>query len=416
MRPLLGRFTVPGDKSISHRYALLGALALGRSRIRGLAPGQDVRSTVSCLETLGARITFAGEDEIAVEGRGPEGLRAPAAALDAGNSGTTLRLLAGVLAARPFHSRLTGDASLSRRPMERVAAPLRAMGARVATVDGHAPVTIDGGALSPLAYESPVASAQVKSAVLLAGLQTPGRTSVSEPAPTRDHTERALRAFGATVDARPGFAALDGLQPLGAQTLDVPGDPSSAAAWAAAAASVPGSAIEIEGVALNPGRIGFVQALARAGADITVDARGEQAHEPIGAIRVAFGAPAFFEVLPADVPSIIDELPVLAAMAARRGGMRVTGASELRVKESDRIREIVAGLRAFGAEAEELADGFEIGPGSLTAAAVDAHEDHRLAMAFAIAALGAPGTRIDGASIVDVSYPGFLDLLAARTS
>jgi 3-phosphoshikimate 1-carboxyvinyltransferase len=416
VRPLLGRFTVPGDKSISHRYALMAALAHGRSRIRGLAPGQDVRSTVSCLETLGARITFAGEGELAVEGRGPDGLQAPSVALDAGNSGTTLRLLAGVLAARPFQSRLTGDASLSRRPMERVAAPLRAMGARVTTVDGHAPVTIDGGALSPLAYESPVASAQVKSAVLLAGLQTPGRTSVSEPAPTRDHTERALRAFGASVEARPGFAALDGLQPLDAQTLDVPGDPSSAAAWAAAAASVPGSAIEIDGVALNPGRLGFVQALARAGVDITIDARGEQAHEPIGAIRVAFGAPAFFEVLPADVPSIIDELPVLAAMAARRGGMRVTGASELRVKESDRIREIVAGLRAFGAEAEELADGFEIGPATLRPAAVDAHDDHRLAMAFAIAALGAPGTRIDGASIVDVSYPGFLDLLAARTS
>ncbi|HUF24928.1 MAG TPA: 3-phosphoshikimate 1-carboxyvinyltransferase [Vicinamibacterales bacterium] len=416
MRPLLGRFTVPGDKSISHRYVLMAALAHGRSRIGGLAPGQDVRSTMSCLETLGARITFAGEDGLDVEGRGPDALRAPSVTLDAGNSGTTLRLLAGVLAARPFQSRLTGDASLSRRPMERVAAPLRAMGARVTTVDGHAPVTIDGGALSPLAYVSPVASAQVKSAVLLAGLQTRGRTSVSEPAPTRDHTERALRAFGASVDARPGFAALDGLQPLAAQTLDVPGDPSSAAAWAAAAASVPGSAIEIEGVALNPGRIGFVQALARAGVDITVDARGEQAHEPVGAIRVAFGTPAFFEVLPADVPSIIDELPVLAAMAARRGGMRVTGASELRVKESDRIREIVAGLRAFGAEAEELADGFEIGPATLTPAVVDAHDDHRLAMAFAIAALGAPGTRIDGASVVDVSYPGFLDLLAARTS
>ncbi|HEX6322137.1 MAG TPA: 3-phosphoshikimate 1-carboxyvinyltransferase [Vicinamibacterales bacterium] len=416
MRPLLGRFTVPGDKSISHRHALLAALAHGRSRIRGLAPGQDVRSTLSCLETLGAWITFAGGDEVVVEGRGPEGLRAPAVMLDAGNSGTTMRLLAGVLAGRPFQSRLTGDASLSRRPMERVAAPLRAMGARVTTVDGHAPITIDGGALSPLAYESPVASAQIKSAVLLAGLQTPGRTSVAEPSPTRDHTERALRAFGASVEARPGFAALDGLQPLAAQTLDVPGDPSSAAAWAAAAASIPGSAIEIEGVALNPGRIGFVQALARAGADIALDARGEQANEPVGAIRVAYGTPAFFEVLPAEVPSIIDELPVLAAMAARRGGMRVTGASELRVKESDRIREIVAGLRAFGADAEELDDGFEIGPATLAPTVVDAHDDHRLAMAFAIAALGAPGTRIDGASAVDVSYPGFLELLAARTT
>jgi 3-phosphoshikimate 1-carboxyvinyltransferase len=416
VRPLIGRFTVPGDKSISHRYALLAALARGRSLIRGLAPGQDVRSTVTCLETLGARVTFEGKDELGVEGRGLRGLQAAAVVLDAGNSGTTMRLLAGVLAAHPFQSRLAGDASLSRRPMERVAAPLRAMGARVTTVHGHAPMTIDGGTLAPIAYDSPVASAQVKSAVLLAGLQTRGVTSVTEPSATRDHTERALRAFGAEVDALPGFASLEGLQPLEAQTLDVPGDPSSAAAWAAAAASVPGSAIEIEGVGLNPGRLGFVKALERAGVEITVDPRGELGHEPAGSIRVAFGTPAFFEVTPGDVASMIDELPVLAAMATRRGGMRVTGASELRVKESDRIREIVGGLRAFGAEAEELADGFEIGASRLAAAIVDAHGDHRLAMAFAIAALGAPGSRITGADVVDVSYPGFLDLLAARTS
>lgn len=415
MRSLNGRFTVPGDKSISHRYVLLAALARGRSRISGLAPGQDVRSTVTCLQALGAPITFAG-GSAEIDGVGLCGLTRPGAALDAGNSGTTMRLLAGVLAAHPFASTITGDASLSRRPMGRVAAPLCAMGARVATVDGHAPITIEGAALSPIAYDSPVASAQVKSAVLLAGLQTHGETRVTEPAPTRDHTERALRAFGATVDARPGFASIAGLQELAAQTLAVPGDPSSAAAWAAAAASVPGSAIEIDDVALNPGRIGFLRALERAGAEIAVDARAEQAHEPIGTIRAAFGTPRFFEITPAEVPSLIDELPVLAAMAARRAGMRVTGAAELRVKESDRIRQIVAGLRAFGAIAEELEDGFEIGAAPLHAAAVDTHQDHRLAMAFAIAGLGTGGTRITGADIVDVSYPGFLDLLAARTS
>lgn len=416
MRPLNDRFTVPGDKSISHRYALLAALARGRSRIRGLAPGQDVRSTLTCLEALGARMTSSDAGTVDIDGLGLGGLHPPPGVLDAGNSGTTMRLLAGVLAAHPFEAIIAGDASLSQRPMERVAAPLRAMGARVATVDGHAPLTVAGGELSALAYVSPVASAQVKSAVLLAGLQTRGVTSVTEPSPTRDHTERALRAFGARVDARPGFASIEGLQDLEAQTLVVPGDPSSAATWAAAAASVPGSAIAIDGVSLNPGRLGFVGALARAGVDITVDARGEQAHEPIGTLSVAYGAPAYFEIAPAEVPSLIDELPVLAVMAARRAGMRVTGAAELRVKESDRIREIVAGLRAFGATAEELPDGFVIAPSPLRAATVDAHHDHRLAMAFAIAGLGAPGTRITGASVVDVSYPGFLDLLAARTS
>ena len=423
MRPLSGRVTVPGDKSISHRYALLAALARGRSRIQGLAPGQDVRSTLFCLEPLGARISFArghetdgvaGPDTLEIEGFG--GFSAPDRVLDAGNSGTTMRLLAGALAGHAFRATIAGDASLSARPMERVAAPLRLMGATVETLAGHAPLTIQGGALHAIDYLSPVASAQVKSAVLLAGLFAGGRTSVTEPAPTRDHTERALRAFGATVESRPGFAALEGGQHLQPASLAVPGDPSSAAAWAAAAASVPGSSIVIDGVGLNPGRLGFVSALSRAGAGVTVDGRADGEGEPVGSIRVEYGDPAFLEILPVEVPSLIDELPVLAAMAARRAGMRVTGAAELRVKESDRIAQVVAGLRAFGAEAEELPDGFEIGPSRLGAADVDAHLDHRLAMAFAIAGLGAPRTRIAGASIVDVSYPGFLELLAARTS
>ena len=336
--------------------------------------------------------------------------------LDAGNSGTTMRLLAGVLAGHAFAATLAGDASLSGRPMERVAAPLRSMGATVTTTEGHAPLTVEGGDLRAIDYASPVASAQVKSAVLLAGLFAEGRTSVAEPAPTRDHTERAFRAFGVSVEAQPGFAAVEGGQRLHPATLTVPGDPSSAAAWAAAAASVPGSSIDIDGIALNPGRIGFVSALARAGVEIAVDARGDSGGEPVGSIRVAYGTPAFFEVLPAEVASLVDELPVLAAMAARRGGMRVTGASELRVKESDRIREIVAGLRAFGVPAEELEDGFEIGAARVSSAQVDARHDHRLAMAFAIAGLGTVGTHIAGAQVVDVSYPGFLDLLAARTS
>ena len=417
MRPLTGRITVPGDKSISHRYALLAALAVGRSRISGLAPGQDVRSTLSCLETLGVSITFAaGEYTVEIDGRGLGGFEKPRSILDAGNSGTTMRLVAGVLAAHPFESTLIGDASLSSRPMERIAAPLRRMGARITTLDGHAPLTIAGSTLAPLAFDSPVASAQVKSAVLLAGLHAAGVTSVTEPAPTRDHTERALEAFGVEVEARPGFAAVRGGQLLQARALHVPGDPSSAATWAAAAASMPGSTVEIDGISLNPGRIGFVKALERAGAVVSVDVRDTIGGEPVGAIRVAYGSPAFFEIAPAEVPSLIDELPVLAAMAARRAGMRVTGAAELRVKESDRIREIVAGLRAFGADAEELEDGFAIEAAPLRAADVDARHDHRLAMAFAIAALGAPRSRIAGAGVVDVSYPGFLTMLAERTS
>lgn len=414
MRPLSGPISVPGDKSISHRYALLAALAPGRSRLGGLAPGQDVRSTLFCLKTLGARVSFADTDTLEIDGS--HGLRAPARTLDAGNSGTTMRLLAGVLAGQPFTATIEGDASLSMRPMERVAVPLRAMGARIVTTDGHAPMTISGGQLAAIDFASPIASAQVKSAVLLAGLFARGRTTVTEPAPTRDHTERALVAFGATVDARPGYAALDGGQELSPATLAVPGDPSSAATWAAAAASVPGSAIEIRNVGLNPGRLGFVSALARAGVDIQVDGEADGHTEPIGTIRVAYGDPAFFEIHPVEVPSLIDELPVLAAMAARRAGMRVTGAAELRVKESDRIHEVVQGLRAFGAIAEELPDGFEIDAGPLRAASVDARHDHRLAMAFAIAGLGLPETHIAGAHVVDISYPGFLELLAARTS
>ncbi len=407
---------------------MLAALADGRSRIHGLAPGQDVRSTLSCLQTLGVAVTFAGARDsrpgtepgsrpfVEIEGAGLGGLRLPSATLDAGNSGTTMRLLAGILAGHAFRSTLEGDGSLSKRPMERIAAPLRRMGATVDTTGGHAPITITGGPLRPIVHESTVASAQIKSAVLLAGLHAGGRTSVVEPAASRDHTERALRAFGVTVEASPGYAALDGHQRLEGRELTVPGDPSSAAAWAAAAGSVPGSAIAIENVGLNPGRIGFVRALEQAGLDIRIELSHEAAGEPVGTVYVAYGAPSYFEIAPADVPSLIDELPVLAAMSARRGGMRVTGAKELRVKESDRIREIVSGLRALGAGADELEDGFTISPATMRAASVDARDDHRLAMAFAIAALGTGRSHIEGASVVDVSYPGFLDLLAARTS
>jgi len=266
VRPLRGRVTVPGDKSISHRYALIAALADGHSRIHGLAPGQDVRSTVSCLKTLGVQITFArgqgGAPEsptLEVDGRGS--LTVPSEALDAGNSGTTMRLLSGVLAGQAFTSTLTGDESLSSRPMERVAAPLRLMGAGIHTTDGHAPIRIEGDALRAIDYVSPVASAQVKSAVLLAGLFADGRTSVTEPAPTRDHTERALRAFGAVVEARPGFAALEGGQRLRGAELTVPGDPSSAATWAAAAHSVRGTKAAAEAASATTSAGGTVRAV-----------------------------------------------------------------------------------------------------------------------------------------------------------
>jgi 3-phosphoshikimate 1-carboxyvinyltransferase len=408
---------VPGDKSISHRALILGALAEGTTLVRGLAPGGDCRSTLACLAALGVTVReldTALAPAVAVDGRGLGGLRQPAEALDAGNSGTTARLLMGVLAGHAFAATLSGDPSLSRRPMRRVTDPLALMGARIVTSDGCLPATVTGGRLHGITYDMPVPSAQVKSAILLAGLHAEGATTVVEPVPTRDHTERALATFGAAVaTAGGGRVMVTGGQALRSADLTVPGDLSSAAFWAAAAAGISGAAVTIDGVGLNPTRTSFLGVLERMGAAVAADPVDSGAGEPSGTLTVRHQSLRPIEILPADVPGLIDELPALAALATHGGELRVTGARELRLKESDRIAALAAGLRALGADFEEYEDGFHVRGGRpLAGGEADAAGDHRLAMAFAVAALGARREcLIRGADAVAVSYPGFFDTL-----
>jgi 3-phosphoshikimate 1-carboxyvinyltransferase len=410
---LRGRLRVPGDKSISHRYALLAALADGRSRIGDYAPGADCRATLACLAALGVEIAGPVGGRVEIAGRGLRGLRPAAGPLDARNSGTTCRLLAGVLAAHRFRSVIVGDGSLSRRPMRRVIDPLARMGATLEAAGGdRLPLTIVGADLHGIDYAPPVPSAQVKSAVLLAGLQAEGETTVREPALTRDHTERALAAFGVSVSGAPGCPTVAGGQRLRAVELTVPGDISSAAFFGVAAAALPGSEVVIDEVGLNPTRTAWLDVLRRAGATVEIEPRAGDG-EPSGTIRIRHGAIAPFAIAPDEVPGLIDELPALAALGALGAGMSVTGASELRAKESDRISMLVAGLRALGVEAEELPDGFVVAGGSPpTGGRADAAGDHRLVMAFAVAALGARSpSEIEGAEAVEVSYPEFFEAL-----
>jgi 3-phosphoshikimate 1-carboxyvinyltransferase len=415
-RRVAGRLVVPGDKSISHRGLLLAALAVGVSRIDNLGPGDDCRSTRSCLAALGVTIddVAAPTPAVRIVGRGIGGLRPPTQDLDAGNSGTTTRLLMGILAGHPWPARITGDASLTRRPMRRIIAPLQEMGAVLVSIDGCLPVEVRGGSLRAIDYVLPVPSAQVKSGIMLAALHADGTTVVRESAPTRDHTERALRQFGATVIVdEDGAIRVSGGQQLSAAHIVVPGDPSSAAFWAVAAAVLPGSDVVINDVSLNPTRLGFVEVLRRAGAIVDIDVV-HAGPEPSGSLRVRHGDIRPVTVAPHEVPSLIDELPVLAAMATHGGAITVTGAAELRLKESDRIAALIRGLRALGATAHESADGFTVdGRQRLRGGIADAAHDHRLAMTFAIAALGAAQpTRLLGAEAVSVSYPGFFRALA----
>jgi 3-phosphoshikimate 1-carboxyvinyltransferase len=413
-RRVSGTIRVPGDKSISHRYALLAALASGRSTLRNYAPGGDCASTLQCLGALGVVVHRSSVDPstLTVEGRGILGLEPATLPLDCGNSGTTMRMLAGVVAAHPFLTTLIGDRSLSRRPMRRVIDPLTQMGARIDADSGdRPPLRIHGAALEGIDYAPAVSSAQVKSAVLLAGLQARGRSRVTEQTPTRDHTERALAAFGAFVDRDGKTVAIDGGQRLRPLDARVPGDLSSAAFPLVAAASLPGSEITIEEVGLNPTRTALLDVLRRFGAAIDAEQTDAWQNEPVGRIRARWQGLGRIELGVHEVPAVIDELPVLAALATAGGELRVTGASELRVKESDRITSLVTGLRALGADADELPDGFHIRGGRrLRGGTVDAHDDHRLAMAFAIAGLtaNAPVT-ITGARAAAVSYPSFFD-------
>ena len=422
---------VPGDKSISHRALMLASLGRGRSRVSGLLRSADTESTASVLRALGVVIpALDGADEIVIEGVGLRGLTASDDQLDCGNSGTTARLMSGILAASPFGSTLTGDASLSARPMRRVAEPLSAMGAAIEpAASGGLPMTITGGALRGLTWRAEIASAQVKSAILLAGLVGDVPVEIHESAATRDHTERMLRARGVDVRSEDLSVTLVPAARLDAADTLVPGDPSSAAFLAGLAAlGGAGEGVRIENVGVNPARAGAFRALKRMGAALSYEDQAEQGGEPVATIQVISGgtgrsgapgaAPATLRgitISPDDVPSLIDELPLLACVAARAAGeTRVTGAAELRVKESDRIAAIVSGLRAIGAIAEELPDGFIVqGSDRPLKGRVITHGDHRIAMAFGI--LGAlPGNEItlDDPSCVAVSYPRFWDDLS----
>ena len=416
-RRIKGTVGLAGDKSISHRYALLAALATGRSTIAQYSLGADCAATLDCLAGAGVDVrTTRSADRgltVQIDGRGLRGLRAPTAPLDARNSGTTMRLLSGVLAAHPFTSVLVGDPSLSRRPMGRVIVPLERMGARIESHDKLPPLTIHGGSLTAIRYRTEVPSAQVKSAVLLAGLQTAGTTIVEEAAATRNHTELALRAFGAAVQTQNNAITIEGGQQLRGGDFIVPGDISSAAFWVAAAAAIPGSDVEIHNVGLNPTRIALLDVLRQGGAAVDQYIDREAGGEPSGRVRVRYGTPRSL-ILGADqVPYLIDEIPALAAWASHGGELHVTGAAELRVKESDRISALVRGFQALGADVEEFSDGFHLrGSRRLRGGRADAAGDHRLAMAFAIAALGADSPSIiSGADSVAISYPEFFSTL-----
>ena len=414
---LRGRVRVPGDKGISHRALLFAALARGRSRVVGLAGGDDVARTRLVLRELGVDITAAGS-AITVEGNGVDALLEPSRVLDCGNSGTTIRTLAGLLAGRPFFSVLSGDASLVRRPMGRIVEPLRAMGAHV---DGRgdgtlAPLGVRGGSLHGRTHHLAVASAQVKTALVLAGLQAGGTTSITEPAPTRDHTERMLGALGApvTVDGTTVHVTAGAPAPL---DLHVPGDPSSAAFWVVGAAITPGSDVVIEGMCCNPTRIAFVNVLRRMGATIEVRITGDELGEPVGDVHVV-SSPLHATTISGDeIPLVQDELPVLAVAAAFADGVtEITDAAELRVKESDRIATVEAMLTRLGIGVESSADGLVIRGGAPRAARLASHGDHRLAMAGAIAANAVAGeSTIEGWNAIAVSYPEFGDDFASIT-
>lgn len=410
---LRGQFVAPGDKSVGHRLALLAAIAEGRSRIEGFSPGQDCASTLALVRALGIA-TSKEADVVEIEGRGLSGLTAPPSDLDAGNSGSTARMACGILAAQRFDSRLVGDESLSNRPFDRVVRPLTEMGGSFQCTGVGLPLTVRGvRGLRAIDYELPIPSAQVKTAILLAGLFAEGTTRVKEATPSRNHTEIALGAFGAAPSIANGTIEIrgGGRTRLQAGRFRLPGDFSSAAFFIGAAAFLPGSELVVTGVGLNPTRAGFLRVLEEMGADLEVDAVSP-AHgaEPTGEILVR-GRALSGTTVPAElVPSLIDELPILAVVAAfARGATRVEGASELRIKETDRLTAILKGLHALGADVTELPDGFEIRGGRrLRPARLRSFGDHRMVMAWAIAALGVDGEcTIDHLDQVKISYPGF---------
>ncbi|HEX4871343.1 MAG TPA: 3-phosphoshikimate 1-carboxyvinyltransferase [Nevskiaceae bacterium] len=415
---LSGTLRVPGDKSISHRAVMLASLAKGSSYIQGFLAGEDCLCTMRAFQRMGVRIDQVGPTELRVHGVGQYALRAltpQPVELDMGNSGTAMRLMCGLMAGQTFSTRLIGDASLSNRPMRRVIDPLTQMGARIASQDGKAPLRIDPVlALQGIDYRSPVASAQVKSSILLAGLYAEGITAVSEPEPSRDHTERMLRTFGVRIDAQPGRARIAGGQLLRAANVKVPADISSAAFFLVGTAITPGARLRLLEVGVNPTRTGIIQILQRMGAEIELENPRDFGGEPVADLTVRGGRLRGIEIGRELVAAAIDEFPALFIAAACADGVTtVSGAEELRVKESDRIQSMVDGLSALGIEAQARPDGAVIRGGTLGSGEIDSRGDHRVAMSFAMAALRAQGEiRIRDVANVNTSFPGFASLAA----
>jgi 3-phosphoshikimate 1-carboxyvinyltransferase len=419
-RNIAGTLRLRGDKSISHRYAMLGALAEGTTTLKNFSTGADCASTLACIGALGARVSKGENGIVEIQGTGGA-LRQPASALDCGNSGSTMRMLSGIVAAQEAECELFGDESLSRRPMKRVVEPLVRMGAKVDTAENsRPPLRIRGGKLKGIEYFTPVASAQVKSLVMFAGLQADGETTVEEPVATRDHSELALRAFGAEVQRSKNRVTIRGGQKLKAIEAFVPGDISSAAFFLCAAALFPESNLVIEAVGLNPTRAALLDVLAAMGVRTSVVTLEEHHGELIGTLKVEASKLVGTMIAGTQPSLMIDELPVLAAIAPyTKDGMEIRGAKELRVKESDRIAAVTQNLRAMGAQVTEFDDGWSIPGGQrLHGAEVDSHDDHRIAMAFAVAALRAEGeTLIKGADAASISFAEFwetLDRIAER--
>ncbi len=410
-----GSLRLPGDKSISHRYGMLAAFAEGTSRFANFSTGADCASTLGCMEALGAKVHRLEDGQLEVTGVG--GRVTPAnQPLDCGNSGSTMRMISGLLAPQEGRFTLVGDESLSRRPMERIREPLAAMGARLRLTEGHAPLTIEGGPLKAIDYTTPVPSAQVKTCILLAGLQTAGTTTVREAVRTRDHSELALRAFGAKLTRTLDSVSITGPQTLHSIEASVPGDISSAAFFLCAAALFPGSSLVLDSLGLNPTRAALLDVLTALGARISVLNLEEQNSELVGTVQISALAEGLgtTEVSGALSAQLIDELPVLAAIGPYTGGgIRIRDAKELRVKESDRIALVAKNLRAMGAEVTEFEDGLDVPGGQkLHGATIDSGGDHRIAMAFSVAALRAEGeTLIQGADSASISFPEFFNLL-----
>ncbi len=419
---LNGEITVPGDKSISHRAVMLASIANGISEIDGFATGEDCINTIKAFRALGADIIYG--NKLVIKGNGLYGLKKPEDIIDAGNSGTTMRLMLGILAGQSFKTLITGDESLRQRPMMRVTKPLREMGAKVSGKSGgsFAPLTIEGGSLHSIRYNSPVPSAQVKSAILLAGLYADGETMITEPLPSRDHTERMLRLFGADINtpavsngtSRAYSIAIRGGQNLKCKNFSIPGDISAASFFITASCIVPDSLITVTNAGVNPTRTGILKILVSSGAKIMLSNKKEESFEPSADITAEHGSMSPFHIEAVDIPGVLDEIPILAvAAAAIEGESTIRGAGELRIKETDRIRAIAVNLKKLGVSVRELENGLIInGKSSFKGAEVDSFGDHRMAMAMAMAALTSCGeTTILNTDCINTSFPGFVDIL-----